>query len=114
MITANCCAAASLVTPIVLTASLSRSTAQKSQPRLDGLSSAASHGVLQCPSEQTVSSGQDSTKSPAVPSELHRKTSFAVGPPQYSWSGTHTTHPSAGSQTSSGPQATGGVWPSHE
>src|SRR5688572_26614761 len=78
----NCAAAASLLMPNVVDASLSRSTAQKSQPTLDGLSSAASHGVLHWPPEQTLSMGHDSTYVPSVPWPLQRWMSLPVGPAQ--------------------------------
>src|SRR6185436_1633216 len=78
--TANCCAAASFATPPRLNASLSRSAAQKSQPRFEGLSAAASHGVLHSPLLHTLSAAHVSTCVPPVPSWLQRQTSFAVLP----------------------------------
>jgi hypothetical protein len=80
---ANCWAAASLDTPnSVSNASLSRSTAQNSQPTFDGSLAAFSHAVTQAPYEQARSAGQSSTNLPPVPSALHSHTSLSSGPPQ--------------------------------
>src|SRR4029078_1432094 len=69
---ASCWDAASLPMPLRLNDSLSRSTAQKSQPRLEGLSGGPSHGVLPSPCEHTSSAPHVSTCEPLVPSWLQR------------------------------------------
>src|SRR5262249_59389581 len=103
----NGCAIASVVIVPIVDTSFLRSTAQKSQPTFDGLSSAASHGVLHAPIEHTSSAGQSITGSPPVPSWLQRYTVLPVSPAQYSSSGGQTTQPAFGSHTWSGPQGIG-------
>ena len=80
---ANCCAAASFDAPISMSnASLSRSTAQNSQPTLDGSAAAFSHAVTHSPYEHARSAGQSVTNLPPVPSPLHSQTSPSSSPAQ--------------------------------